>query len=96
MEFGCGRLSEEELLKAAGDSRWNQCEAHFFLGVTRLGKGDRAAARVHFQKAVATRVFTFVDYGWSRAFLARIDKDPNWPPWIPVAKSNPQSELAPR
>ena len=32
--------------------------------------------------------FNYFDYDWSEAFLARMEKDPNWPPWIP-AKSEP-------
>ena len=25
----------------------------------------------------------FYEYDWSRAFLSRLERDPNWPPWIP-------------
>lgn len=66
----------------------NQCEAHFLIGMTKLGEGDCLAAREHFRASVATRVFTYFDYDWSHAFLARMEKDPNWPPWIPV-KADP-------
>ena len=83
-DFGGYRLSEDELTRAMGNSLWNRCEGHFLAGLRRLGEGDRASARVHFEKSVATRVYFYVDYAWSRAFLARMNKDPNWPPWLPV------------
>ena len=76
-------MSEAQLLKTAGTSRYSQCEAHFFIGMTKLGEGGRLAARGHFRASVATRVFIYFDYDWSHAFLARMEKDPNWPPWIP-------------
>jgi tetratricopeptide (TPR) repeat protein len=84
LDFSCGDLSEANLLKAAGASRYCQCEAHFFIGMAKLGEGDRVAAREHFRTSVATRVFTYFDYDWSHAFLVRMERDPNWPPWIPV------------
>src|SRR5262245_14355457 len=59
LDYNCGLLSAEDLLKAAGPSRLNRCEAHFFIGLTVLADGDRAGARDHFQKAVATRVFIY-------------------------------------
>jgi tetratricopeptide (TPR) repeat protein len=67
-----GPAAIQELVKAAGDSRWNQCEGHYFIGVTLLGEGDREGARKHFEAALASRVFTFNEYYWSRMFLARL------------------------
>jgi tetratricopeptide (TPR) repeat protein len=84
LDYNCGLLAAEDLLKAAGPSRYNRCEAHFFIGLTLLADGDRAGARDHFQKAVATRVLTYFEYNWSRAFLTRMDNDPKWPRWIAV------------
>ena len=54
------------------------------IGVTRLSGGDRDGAREHFSAAVATRFINTMDYDWSRAFLARMEKDRTWPKWIPV------------
>lgn len=82
--FLCGDVSEEELLKAAGASRRNQVMAHFNIGLMHLADGDRAAAHDHFEKSVATRCFYFSDHDISRAFLKRMERDPNWPPWIPM------------
>jgi lipoprotein NlpI len=70
------------MLNAAGSSQWRLCEAHFYIGLTLLAEGDRAAARRHFEQAVDTRVFWFLEYEWSRAFLARMKQDAAWPPWI--------------
>jgi tetratricopeptide (TPR) repeat protein len=83
LDYNCDMISEEELLKAAGKSRWHQCEAHFFIGLTLLAQGDRAAAAEHFQKSVDTDTYFFFESQWSRAFLGRLKNDPTWPPWIP-------------
>lgn len=83
LEFGSGQLPADKLLLAAGSSRQHQCEAHFFIGMALLARGDRTGARAHFRKAVDTHVVWYVDHTWSRAFLSRLDADPNWPPWLP-------------
>ena len=90
LEYACDRLREDELLKVAGASKWNQCEAHFFIGLNRLADADRAGAREHFQQAVDTRVFYSFDHDWSRTFLKRLEKDPTWPAWIP--RNRPPAE----
>ena len=96
LEYCGGRISEEEFLKAEAGSRWNQCEAHFYVALDRLSQGDRAGAREHFQKALATGVFGFGEYQWSRLFLKRMDKDPNWPSWIPLKEPATQPTTNPR
>jgi tetratricopeptide (TPR) repeat protein len=83
LDYNCDTISKEELLAAAAESRFRQCEAHFFIGITLLAEGDRAGAAEHFRQSVNTRVLMFFEYSWSRAFLARMEKDPAWPPWIP-------------
>ena len=83
LEYCCDLLSADNLLKAAGSSRWNRCEAHYYIGITKLAEGNRNVAREHFRNSVATRVSDFYEYDWSRAFLSRLERDPNWPPWIP-------------
>jgi tetratricopeptide (TPR) repeat protein len=86
LRYNCGdpKFAENELLAAAGESRWNQCEAHYFLGLNYLADGDREQAKRHFRLAEKTRVFFYFDYAWSRAFLKRLEEDPGWPPWIPA------------
>jgi tetratricopeptide (TPR) repeat protein len=86
LRFQCGLPSIAELLKAANASRRNQCEAHYHIALQLLAEGDRGAAAKHFQQVVATRVLSFYAYTWSYTFLARLEKDPDWPPWIPPKK----------
>lgn len=33
---------------------------------------------------MGTGVLQFLEYGWSKRFLARMSEDPTWPPWIPM------------
>jgi hypothetical protein len=82
--FATGELSEEEHLARAGTSRWAQSNAHLEVGLSRLAGGDRAGARSHFQKAVATRAYWYGSYYYAQMFLSRLEKDPTWPPWIPM------------
>ena len=79
VDFNCGLISAEELLRSAAGSRYNLCNAHFFVGMARLCERDRRGAREHFQKCVALRVFDFDAADWSRTFLARMDAEPDWP-----------------
>jgi tetratricopeptide (TPR) repeat protein len=83
MAFNCQELSDDELLSAAGRSKWDQCEAHFFIGLHKLAAGDRDAAARHFHEAVATRCNGFLALDWSEAFLIRLEVDPRWPRWLP-------------
>ncbi len=81
LAFHAGLIDAEELLKKAGESRFNQCEAHCYIGLRRLGEGNRAEAMACFRRSVDTGVFSYVEYIWCRAFLAHID-DPDWLPWM--------------
>src|SRR5262249_53588221 len=60
LEYLSGSLSEEAYLKAAGASRVDQTNVHFFVGLTRLAEGKRKAAHEHFRKAVQTGPFTSI------------------------------------
>jgi hypothetical protein len=55
----------------------------FFLGLACLARGDRETARHHFEAAEATGTHWRTEQQWSRALLARLERDPQWPPWIP-------------
>ena len=96
LDYCRGNLPEEEFLRAEIGSRWHQCEAHFYVALDRLAQGDRAGAREHFEKALATGVFEFGAYQWSRLFLKRMDQDPNWPSWIPLQERTPQPTTTPQ
>ena len=73
-----GDLGEKELLAAAakGEAKEvpeQQCAADYFVGMTRLVKGDSAGARDAFQKVLATGLRSDFDYQLARAELARMD-----------------------
>ena len=82
IRFEMDEVSARELLAAAGSSRLNLCEGHFYLGMAALSDGDRESARMHFRKAIETRVFDYNEYSSSQWMLSRLEKDPKWPPWI--------------
>jgi hypothetical protein len=84
--YGAGRMTERDLFDLAGASRLLQCEAHFNAGLQYLSRGDRATARSHFEAAVRTRVFVYLEHEYADIFLARMDAVPDWPPWIPAKK----------
>ena len=77
-----GELSEDDLVRGAKGSRWDQCLAHYYVALTKLAEGDRKGAQEHFDKVVKTRAFIWGTYDMSWVFLARLKKDPTWPPWI--------------
>jgi hypothetical protein len=83
-QFGRGELSEEKYLAKASASRWQQCLAHYEIGLCRLADGDRVGARDHFYKAVNARAIWLYQWPWSLMFLNRLENDPKWPPWIPA------------
>lgn len=83
LQYNCGELAEDELLKTTQHSKWDECEAQFFIGLAHLAEGRRDAAQRHFRSAVATRCDGFLACDWSAAFLIRLENDPRWPAWIP-------------
>jgi tetratricopeptide (TPR) repeat protein len=85
LAFHAGLIDDQELLTKPGESRFNLCEAYFYVGLGKLAEGKRAEAKACFQRSMATGVFYFYEYTWSRAFLARID-DPDWFLCAPVKK----------
>ena len=58
------------------------CVAH---GVDSLASGQRDLARQHFQNCVDLKYFDWWAFYWSRAFLARMAREPVWLPWLPNA-----------
>lgn len=87
LEYNAGVMTEAELLRHAEHSRWNRCEAHFFIGMNHLGrpgKEHRDKAVEHFDKAVRTRMYHYFDfdYGWSQTFLKKLRDHPEWPKWV--------------
>jgi serine/threonine protein kinase/Flp pilus assembly protein TadD len=87
LEYGAARISEQELLRAAQHSLWDQSVAHYLIAFNTLSQGDRIGAREHFQKCQDTQNFFAMEMWWSRAFLERMKNDA-WPPWIPMKKND--------
>ena len=85
--YNAGELTADELVKAAKGSRWDQCLAHYHVAMTKLAEGDRKGAQEHFEKVVKTRAFIWGAYDMSWVFQARLEKDRNWPPWIPPRRA---------
>jgi serine/threonine protein kinase/lipoprotein NlpI len=83
LDYYCGRIDERQLREAAAADRRKLCEAHYAMALTSLARGDRPGARAHFARSVATQVFHYGEYRASRSFLARMNADPAWPPWLP-------------
>ena len=89
LAFNAGDLSEFELLDSVRGSRWDRCEALFFVALRQLAQGDRAIARQRFEQCVATRCAGFLSWDWSHAVLQRWETDPQWPAWISKIESRP-------
>jgi predicted negative regulator of RcsB-dependent stress response len=83
LAFNAGLIDEARLLEKAGESRFSQCEAYYYIGLSRLADGKRREAKTWFTKSFETGVFLYGEYDWSRQFLKFID-DPKWLPWIPA------------
>jgi hypothetical protein len=76
--------TKKNLLEFASRTKGFQMRSHLAIGLRQLVEGDRASARQHFQEGVAVRQPYFIGFPECRALLARMQKDPTWPPWIPV------------
>jgi hypothetical protein len=88
VQFYAGRLSENEVLKAAASAdpktdNEQRCEAYYYLAmayvlklgnVTADGPAAAAKAREYLEKCVATGVTGFVEYRAAHAELARMKK----------------------
>ena len=85
LDFHAGLLDEAGLLRQAGESRYNLCEAHFYIGVRKLADRNRTGAKDCFTRVVESGQYYFTESVWSRAFLANID-DPTWLPWLAEKK----------
>jgi serine/threonine protein kinase len=83
LDYLCDRITDDQLLRAAGACRPKLCEAQFQIGLWHLADGDRAGAREHFRKCDESRVFIYWEYEWARAWLQRLEEGCTWPPWIP-------------
>jgi tetratricopeptide (TPR) repeat protein len=83
LHFYAGLISAEELAIPAGSSRLQVCRNYYLAAMLFLARGEREAAQQYFRRSVETGTHWSIQYQWSRAFLARLERDPHWPPWIP-------------
>jgi serine/threonine protein kinase len=84
LDYASGLITADEVLEAAGRSRARRNAAHFGIAFHLLADGDRAGARDHFRRCVASSFFMNMPHNWAKAILARMEHDPAWPPWIPM------------
>jgi tetratricopeptide (TPR) repeat protein len=86
LAYWAGEAPGQALLDAAEGSRRNLCRAHYFLGISKLGHGEREAACKEFRAAVAAVPVYLWTRHMSKVMLSRLEKDSAWPPWLPVKK----------
>src|SRR5262249_22773256 len=78
-------MSEADYLKGARDN----AALHGYelmVGLARLSDGDRAGAREHLEKMLATDQYYRFTYQLGRTLLERLKNDPTWPKWIQEKK----------
>lgn len=75
-----GKMQSDELLQKAmtgADEAVRSerlCQAHFYIGQVRLGRGDLKAAQGAFEASLATNVLWFPEHGMARRELERLGK----------------------
>ncbi len=77
-QYLAGVLDEKALLAAAEAKdakpvKGKECEAYYFIGLSRLRVSDVTGARDYFQKSLATGLTTYREYQFARVELARLD-----------------------
>jgi hypothetical protein len=90
LDYWTEAISEHEFWKIRSGSMWGRHRGHYEVALVRLTKGDRAGAREHLRQAVQTRVILPYPAYFCTSFLARMEKDPTWPPWIPMKTDEPK------
>lgn len=71
--FGSQEFSERDLLKGAGESRFDQCRAHFYVGVRFLGKNETVEAEASLRSSSKLGVFSTLEIQWARMLLHKLD-----------------------
>ncbi len=81
--YTCGDIDDDTFVERSANSRIALCQAHYFIGLTQLASSNREAARQHFRAAADLKIVGYLEDPLSRAFLVQLDRDPQWPRWIP-------------
>ena len=82
MCYTAGRLSAEDLIRDAGNSRINQSAAFLQIAMMELANGNRDQAETYFRKCVEVGLFVDGNYWWSKRYLEIMNEAPDWPSWI--------------
>jgi tetratricopeptide (TPR) repeat protein len=83
LKFLAGEMTEEDLVASIDEFYLKDC-AYYIAGLKHLARGDRAAAKVRFQKAIERIAPGLLPCHLAEAFLKRMEADERWPRSIPV------------
>jgi serine/threonine protein kinase len=59
-----------------------QSNLQYAMGLECIACGDRGGAHQHFEACLQIPSLESPSRAWAQAYLARMDRDPNWPDWI--------------
>jgi hypothetical protein len=74
LAFNSGEISPDELMASVRDSRWNECEARFFIALKHRASGNQALAREQFARCLATHCAGFLAWDWSHVLLRDVQE----------------------
>jgi hypothetical protein len=76
----------QKILERHHLSKTNSAMLHLNLANIRFGEHDRAGAFQHLKESVNAHDPYYHGFSAARAYLTRMNKDPNWPWWITEKK----------
>jgi hypothetical protein len=90
LEYCAGLRSAQDLVDSMLGVRGDLSGAHLCIALPALADGDRVKAREHLERGAQTRYFENFPDDVSVMLLSRMDRDPNWPSWIPHVAPPPR------
>jgi tetratricopeptide (TPR) repeat protein len=81
-----GRATEGDLIRACGGRRMMECNGYHSIGLRHLVEGERHGAKTLFRSSADTLSVGASAWHYSVTFLTRMERDAQWPRWIPVKK----------
>lgn len=90
--LGGSSTDESDLMRFAGESESNSARIHFVVGFRHLLEGRRVEAESHFRTSGESAVYGHSWSTWSRALLARVERDPTWPDWLPATPGDSEAK----
>jgi len=73
LDFHLSRIDETQLLSKA-KTRFEQCEALYYIGCRYRHEGDKNRAESYFRKALDTRIYSFYEYAGARILLKSLSQ----------------------